>query len=244
MIWATEAIFRPCVRQKSTRSGRRAIVPSGFMTSQMTPAGFRPARRARSTAPSVWPARTRAPPSRARSGKTCPGRARSVGLVPSAIAIWIVRARSAALMPVVIPVRASIETVNAVPKAAVFSGVCGARARRSTISGARARHTRPRPWVAMKLMISGLTFSAAETRSPSFSRCSSSTRTIMRPPRSSSRISGIGLKGVSIARIVPAGRGGIKARRRPGPAVGNWRATLRRGLEQQERQDATKRVPP
>ncbi len=49
------------------------------MISQTTPAGLRPARRARSTAASVWPARRRTPPSRARSGKTCPGWTRSLG---------------------------------------------------------------------------------------------------------------------------------------------------------------------
>ena len=43
----------------------------------MTPAGVRPARRARSTEASVWPARTRTPPRRARRGKTWPGRTRS-----------------------------------------------------------------------------------------------------------------------------------------------------------------------
>ena len=43
----------------------------------------------------------------------------------------------------------------------------------------------PRPCVAMKLMISGVTASAAQTRSPSFSRDSSSVRTIIRPLRNS-----------------------------------------------------------
>ncbi len=55
------------------------MVPSSFMISQMTPAGMRPAMRARSTEASVWPARTRTPPLRARRGKTWPGRARSWG---------------------------------------------------------------------------------------------------------------------------------------------------------------------
>ena len=32
------------------------------LIAQMTPAGFKPARRARSTDPSVWPVRTRTPP--------------------------------------------------------------------------------------------------------------------------------------------------------------------------------------
>src|SRR5262249_34842337 len=56
-----------------------------------------------------------------------------------------------------------------------------------------------------KLMASGVTFSAATTRSPSFSRSSSSTRTIMRPALSSSRISGIGVKGIACGSCVFAG---------------------------------------
>ena len=55
-----------------------AIAPSSRMISQMTPEGLSPARRARSTEASVWPARTSTPPLRARSGKTWPGRTRSV----------------------------------------------------------------------------------------------------------------------------------------------------------------------
>ncbi len=66
------------LRQNGIKSGTRAISPSSRMISQMTPEGLRPAMRARSTEASVWPARTRTPPLRARSGKTWPGRARSV----------------------------------------------------------------------------------------------------------------------------------------------------------------------
>ena len=76
---AIVTILRPCVRANSTRCGMRAIEPSSFITSQITPAGFRPARRARSTEPSVCPARRSTPPSRARSGKMWPGRERSCG---------------------------------------------------------------------------------------------------------------------------------------------------------------------
>ena len=54
------------------------MVPSSFMISQMTPAGMRPAMRARSTEASVWPARTSTPPLRARSGKDVAG-TREVG---------------------------------------------------------------------------------------------------------------------------------------------------------------------
>ena len=58
-----------------------------------------------------------------------------------------------------------------------------ARRTSAAIAGTRSapavseRQIRPRPWVAMKLMISGVTFSAAMVRSPSFSRSSSSTTT-------------------------------------------------------------------
>ena len=62
-------IFRLCSWANFTRSGRRAMVPSSFMISQITPAGLQPARRAISTAASVWPARINTPPSRAFSGK-------------------------------------------------------------------------------------------------------------------------------------------------------------------------------
>ena len=71
--WIRSAIViisSPCLRANFASSGTRAIVPSSFMISQMTPAGSRPAMRARSTAASVWPARTSTPPLRARSGNT------------------------------------------------------------------------------------------------------------------------------------------------------------------------------
>jgi hypothetical protein len=59
-----------CFRANFVSCGTRAIVPSSFMISQITPAGYKPAIRARSTAASVCPARTNTPPSRARSGET------------------------------------------------------------------------------------------------------------------------------------------------------------------------------
>ncbi len=106
---ATVISFRPCRLQYGMRSGTRAIVPSSFMISQMTPAGFRPARRARSTAVSVWPARCSTPPGFAATGNTWPGRTRSPGPFVGSIATWIVCERSAAEIPVVTPSRASIE---------------------------------------------------------------------------------------------------------------------------------------
>src|SRR5216684_2341799 len=119
---ATVSIFKLCSLQNSMSWGTRAMVPSSFMISQMTPAGLNPAMRARSTEASVWPARTRTPPVRARSGKMWPGRARSCGLVFGSMAARMVMARSEALMPVVTPRRASIASQNAVPCTEVLTG--------------------------------------------------------------------------------------------------------------------------
>ena len=74
----------------------------------------------------------------------------------------------------VTPSRASIASQNAVPYCDVFSLVMGPIRRWSSRSSVIARQTRPRPNLAMKLMASGVTFSAARVRSPSFSRSSSS----------------------------------------------------------------------
>ena len=84
-------------------AGRRAVVPSSFKISQITPAGSRPARRARSTAVSVWPTRWSTPPSRARSGNTCPPWRRSRGAVPDRRRRESSSRDPAALMPVVTP---------------------------------------------------------------------------------------------------------------------------------------------
>ena len=74
-------------------------------------------------AASVWPARSSTPPrlglaagTRGRAGRC------SRGLDLGSIATWMVRARSAAEMPVVTPARASIETVNAVSNADLVLG--------------------------------------------------------------------------------------------------------------------------
>ncbi len=182
-------ILRSCSAANSIRSGRRAIVPSSFMISQITPEGWQPASRARSTEPSVWPLRTSAPPCRARRGKMCPGETRSAGRTPGRMRVWTVWARSAALSPSVMPSAASTETVKAVPSGARLESVMGARRRRSTMSGSRATQMSPLPSRAMKATDSGVTASAAMIRSPSFSRSSSSTSMSIRPARTSSMAS-------------------------------------------------------
>ena len=179
-------IFRSCRSQYGTRSGTRAIVPSSFMISQITPAGITPARRARSTAASVWPARSSTPPSLALSGKTWPGWTRSSGPEPGSIATWIVRARSAALIPVVTPSRASTEIVNAVWKGDSFLAAIRSSPSSSQRSGVSVRQISPRPSLAMKLIASGVANWAAIVRSPSFSRFSSSQTTTIFPRRMSS----------------------------------------------------------
>ena len=91
-------------------------------------------------------------------------------------------ARSAAEMPVLVPRRASTETVNAVRWLSVLS---------ATISGSRSSSSRcpstgmqitPLVWRIMKAIASGVISSAAMIRSPSFSRSASST-TITSSPR-------------------------------------------------------------
>ncbi len=185
-------IFRPWRRANGIRSGSRAMVPSSFMISQITPLGFSPASRLMSTLASVWPARTSTPPSRATSGNTWPGETICSGPLAASMATATVRARSAAEMPVVTPSFASIDTVKAVEWRVPLCCAISGRPRAFTRSAAMARQIRPRPYLAMKLMASGVAIWPGMIRSPSFSRSSSSTRIYMRPLRASSMISSIG----------------------------------------------------
>ena len=151
----------------------------------MTPAGYSPASRARSMLASVWPTRCSTPPGRARKGKTCPGRRRSLGTVDGSIATRMVAARSAAEIPVVTPKRAaaSMLIVNAVSwDSELCSVICGSPSawQRAGVSGMQIN---PRACVAMKLIMAAVTFSAAPTRSPSFSRRSSSATMTSVPAR-------------------------------------------------------------
>ena len=135
------------------------------MISQMTPAGVSPARRARSTEPSVCPVRTSTPPRARAEREDVAGRDEIVGLARrGSRRRAIVCARSAALMPVVTPCRASMLTVNAVPSGGPRApGRRHHRQARGARSAPRSsvRQMRPRPCVAMKLMASGVTNCAA-----------------------------------------------------------------------------------
>ena len=162
------------------------MVPSSAMISQITPASPRPAMRERSTIASVWPARTRTPPSMYLRGKTCPGLPRSSGCVDGSTSALIVAARSWADIPVVAPFRTSTETVNAVPNLAVLSWTISGSLSCSSRSATSGTHISPRPCMAMKLTASGVTAEAAMARSPSFSRSSSSTMMTILPALMSS----------------------------------------------------------
>ena len=157
----------------------------------MTPAGVRPASRARSTVASVCPARRRTPPSLATSGNRCPGRTRSPGLVAGSTIARTVRARSSALMPVRHD-SWSTGTVNGVRCGAVFVlDHRAAAASRSATSGMIGMQSSPRPCVIMNSIVSGVTCSAAAMKSPSFSRSSSSTTMTTRPSARAWRASSI-----------------------------------------------------
>ena len=68
------------------------------------------------------------------------------------------------------------------PSGAVFDSTMGCSFSRSQTSGRIGMQSCPRPCVIMKLTISGVTFSAAQMKSPSFSRSSAST-TMTTSPR-------------------------------------------------------------
>ena len=186
------------------------------MISQITPAGIRPARRARSTLASVCPVRSSTPPAFAFSGLTCPGCTRSSGFDAGSTATCIVCARSCAETPVVTPWRASIVTVKGVCRADSFFAVISSRPSASQRSGLSARQIQPRASLAMKLIASGVANCAAITRSPSFSRSSSSQTTTILPradlldrllDRGEGGLRGSGGGGVSGCAHAPQGTG-------------------------------------
>ena len=160
------------------------------MISTMTPAASSPASRARSMAASVCPARRSTPPRRARRGKMWPGRPSSSGRVVGSMRAWMVLARSWALIPVVhpLPTRSTL-TVKGVSNAALLRLTMSSSSSSSQRSSMRGAQIKPRPSTAMKLIISGVANRAAATKSPSFSRSSSSTTMITFPCRMSSMAS-------------------------------------------------------
>ena len=113
-ISSTETTVMSCCMAKRIISGRRAIVPSSFVSSQRTAVSPRPASFTRSTLPSVCPLLSKTPFSLACKGNTWPGWDKSSGFASRAIAVFIVCILSTAETPVVTPSLASIEIVKAV----------------------------------------------------------------------------------------------------------------------------------
>ena len=127
----------------------------------------------------------------------CPGFTRSAGPVFGSARTLIVRARSAALIPVVTPSRASTVTVNAVPRrASLRATICG-RSSSSSRSAVIGTQITPLACVRMNATSSASQSSAARVRSPSFSRSSSSTTTTMRPARMSAMASSMVANGAA-----------------------------------------------
>mmetsp|Transcript_2552 Transcript_2552/g.5724 ORF Transcript_2552/g.5724 Transcript_2552/m.5724 type:complete len:296 (-) Transcript_2552:290-1177(-) len=214
-------IFNPCFVENSWSCGRRLMLPSWSLTiSHSTPAGPHPARRARSSAASVCPTRFSTPPSRYRSGNTCPGRTNSSALALGSPSLATVAARSPAEMPVTDVTRSHV-TVNAVFIASSFSlelTISGSLSL-SAHSFSTETHTTPDVYRIMNAMDSAVILSAAPMRSPSFSRSSSSSTTTNLPAATSLSASSMEAKpgvGVSGSIVVGSASGcqlGVAAKR-------------------------------
>ena len=168
-------------------SGSRAMLPSSLIISIRAAAGNRPARRAKSTAASVCPARCSTPRSCAYSGLMCPGRPNVSGVASGSASARMVLARSCMLTPVEHPSSLSTVTVKGVPE---YRRVVVHLFGKPQLFAAfhrdwHAEHA-TRAFLSMKFTCSGVIFSAATMRSPSFSRSSSSTTIMNLPSRKSS----------------------------------------------------------
>ncbi len=182
----------PSRRPSSIRPGRRIIDPSSATISAIAPTGSSPASRMSSTAASVCPPRSRTPPSTARSGRMCPGRITLDGVDAGFASTLRVCARSAALMPVVMPSAASTLTVYAVPRASWLVSTIGGRSRASARSAGIGAQMKPLDHRTVHAIHSGVASCADRMTSPSFSRFSSSATMTGRPARRASRASEMG----------------------------------------------------
>lgn len=149
-------IFRSCFSAMLVSSNRRAMLPSSFNISHMTATSLSPASRARSVAASVCPALLKTPPGFARSGKIWPGCTRSSPMVASSARSLMVSALSEALMPVVIPLAASTETVKFVLNDSRLLGTIMGNSSRMATDSVMGEQIKPRPYFVIKLTISGV----------------------------------------------------------------------------------------
>src|SRR5438445_6381715 len=116
----------------------------------------------------------------------CPGCTRSSGTAVGSAITWMVRARSAALMPVVMPRAASTLTWKSVLNVSRFCTTIRSTPSCCNRSAVVGTQINPRPNLAMKLTASAVACSAAMIKSPSFSRSASSTTITIWPFRKSS----------------------------------------------------------
>lgn len=104
---AMDIIFRFSTSANCRSLGNLAMEPSSSTISQRTAMGSNPAKTARSTEASVWPALLSTPPSLYFSGKICPGRLKSSGFESLDARANTVFALPRADTPVVVPYFAS-----------------------------------------------------------------------------------------------------------------------------------------
>src|SRR5262245_2635936 len=126
-----------------------------------------------------------------------PGRARSSALVAGSSSARTVAQRSEAEMPVLVPWRASTDTVNAVRCDSVLSATMSGRRSSSRRGPSTGMQITPLVWRIMNAIASGVIFSAAMMRSPSFSRSASSTTMTSSPRAIASTASSMSAKGMS-----------------------------------------------
>ena len=107
-------------------------------------------------------------------------------------------------MPVLVPWTASTDTVKGVPIFAVLSWTIMPSRRSSSRSPSSATQMSPLACRAMKFTSSAVTFSAAMTISPSFSRSSSSMTMTIFPSLMSPRASSMALKQLIVSHPFPA----------------------------------------
>src|SRR6478672_8151087 len=131
----------------------------------------------------------------------CPGRARSSGRVAGSSSACTVVQRSAAEMPVVVPWRASTETVNAVRWLSVLSATMSGRRSSSRRGPSTGMQITPLVWRIMNAIASGVIASAAMMRSPSFSRSASSTTITISPRAMAATAFSISVKGISFSLV-------------------------------------------
>ena len=180
MISSMVITVNPCSLANPRSSVVRIMVPSSLMISQQRPHSFSPASFIRSTVASVCPARLRTPPSLASSGNICPGLRKSSGFAPSSTVFTAVKDLSNAEIPVVVSTW-SMDTVKAVEWLSVFTSTIWLSPSFSHILRLMGIQISPFARLAMAFTFSGVAYSAAQIRSPSFSLSGSSITRISFP---------------------------------------------------------------